>query len=167
MSTAVDPAFDPDHYNLAQTRYFEDFELGERFPSPPRHGWRSAVSGVSDRIWRQPSDSLRPRVLPRPGPSRPAGAWVPGVGADCAWGRHVAAPSGRFAGGIHRAVLQVPGASLRGLILCTPMLEIVELRPQRTTGVMVLRNTVHNEKGELVLEGSQSLLVRKRKPAEG
>lgn len=45
-----------------------------------------------------------------------------------------------------------------------PMLEIVELRPGRTTGVVVCRATVHNQDGVLVMEGEQSYLVRKRFP---
>jgi len=44
------------------------------------------------------------------------------------------------------------------------MLEIVELISQRTTGVVVKRSTVHNQRGELLLEGIQKVLVRKRHP---
>jgi len=43
-----------------------------------------------------------------------------------------------------------------------PELEIVELKPQNSTGVVVVRSTVHNQRGELVMEGTQSYLVRKR-----
>lgn len=43
-----------------------------------------------------------------------------------------------------------------------PELEIVALKPQRTTGVVTVRSTVHNQRGELVMEGVQSYLVRKR-----
>lgn len=46
-----------------------------------------------------------------------------------------------------------------------PMLEIVELKPQRTTGVVTVRSTVHNQRGELVLEGTQTYLMRKGAPA--
>lgn len=46
-----------------------------------------------------------------------------------------------------------------------PELEITGLKPQRTTGVMTVRATVHNQKGELVSEGEQSYLLRKRPPA--
>jgi acyl dehydratase len=42
------------------------------------------------------------------------------------------------------------------------MLEIVGLEPGRTTGVIVLRSTVHNQRGTLVMEGEQKLLARKR-----
>ena len=44
-----------------------------------------------------------------------------------------------------------------------PRLTITELVPQRSTGVMVLQSTVHNQEGELVMKGQQKLLVRKRK----
>ncbi|MGK0171801.1 MAG: acyl dehydratase, partial [Gammaproteobacteria bacterium] len=43
-----------------------------------------------------------------------------------------------------------------------PLLEITQLRPGKTTGVMVLRSTVHNQRSELVMEGEQKMLVRKR-----
>jgi acyl dehydratase len=45
-------------------------------------------------------------------------------------------------------------------------LEIVELTPQRTTGVLGLRSTVHNQRGELVMDGLQRYLLRRR-PADG
>ena len=41
-----------------------------------------------------------------------------------------------------------------------PTLEVESLRPQRTTGVVTLRSTVHNQREELCLEGSQSYLLR-------
>ena len=45
-----------------------------------------------------------------------------------------------------------------------PRLTIKQLKPQRSTGVMVLGSTVHNQDGTLVMEGEQKLLVRKRNP---
>jgi acyl dehydratase len=43
-----------------------------------------------------------------------------------------------------------------------PELGIIELKPQRTTGVVTVRSTVHNQRRELVLDGRQSYVVRKR-----
>lgn len=43
-----------------------------------------------------------------------------------------------------------------------PLLEVIELLPQRTTGVLVMRSTVHNQSRELVLSGEQKYLLRKR-----
>ncbi len=44
------------------------------------------------------------------------------------------------------------------------MLEVADLKPQRTTGVATLRSTVHNQKDELVLEGELKFLIRLRAP---
>jgi len=41
-------------------------------------------------------------------------------------------------------------------------LEVDELTPNRSTGVVGLRSTVHNQRGELVLEGRQRYLLRRR-----
>ena len=43
-----------------------------------------------------------------------------------------------------------------------PMLTILELKPQRSTGVVVIGSTIHNQKRELVMEGEQRYLVRRR-----
>jgi len=45
-----------------------------------------------------------------------------------------------------------------------PLLTISELRPGRTTGVVVCRATIHNQDGVQVLEGSHSYLLKKRNP---
>ena len=41
-----------------------------------------------------------------------------------------------------------------------PALEITELTPQRTTGIVAMRATVHNQKSELVLDGVHKYLLR-------
>ena len=46
-----------------------------------------------------------------------------------------------------------------------PALEVTELTPGRTTGVVTLRSTVFNQRRELVLEGLQKFLIRRR-PAQ-
>jgi acyl dehydratase len=43
-----------------------------------------------------------------------------------------------------------------------PALEVTELATGRTTGVITLRSTVHNQRRELVLEGMQKFLIRRR-----
>jgi len=44
-----------------------------------------------------------------------------------------------------------------------PALEITELVPQRTTGLVVMRATVHNQKGELVLDGVHKYLLKRER----
>jgi acyl dehydratase len=39
---------------------------------------------------------------------------------------------------------------------------VMELTPRRTTGVIGLRSTVFNQRRELVLEGLQKFLIRRR-----
>ncbi len=39
-------------------------------------------------------------------------------------------------------------------------LEIVELTKQKTTGLVAMRATVHNQKSELVLDGTHKYLLR-------
>src|SRR5204863_8688327 len=46
-----------------------------------------------------------------------------------------------------------------------PSLAVAALQPQRTTGVVTVAVTVHNQKNELVLTGEQKYLLRKRNPA--
>lgn len=47
-----------------------------------------------------------------------------------------------------------------------PSVEIVALKPQRSTGVMTCRVTVHNQEGVLVMDGEQKYLLRKRAGGE-
>lgn len=46
-----------------------------------------------------------------------------------------------------------------------PMLEIIDLKPQNTTGVVTLKATIRNQKDEIVLEGEQKFLLRRRPAA--
>ena len=47
-----------------------------------------------------------------------------------------------------------------------PALEVMELVPGRSTGVVTLRSTVFNQRRELVLEGMQKFLIRRRPALE-
>jgi acyl dehydratase len=43
-----------------------------------------------------------------------------------------------------------------------PALEVAKLEPGRTTGVLTMALTIHNQHGELVLDGTQRYLLRMR-----
>lgn len=47
-----------------------------------------------------------------------------------------------------------------------PLLEITEMKPGRTTGVVTCRATVHNQDGDLVLEGEHKYLIKRRDAGE-
>ena len=46
-----------------------------------------------------------------------------------------------------------------------PVLRVAKLEPGRTTGVLEMATVVHNQRGEVVLEGTQRYLLRKRPAA--
>ena len=43
-----------------------------------------------------------------------------------------------------------------------PLLTVTELKPQRTTGVVTVRSTIHNQRSELVMEGEQKYLIKRQ-----
>ena len=43
-----------------------------------------------------------------------------------------------------------------------PMLEITSLKPGRTTGVVTVAVTIHNQDGVLVMDGEHNYLIRRR-----
>jgi acyl dehydratase len=159
----VDPGpFDPSrHRMIAEQRWFEDFRLGERFLSPSRTMTEAvflAFQGAS-------------------GDNHP-------VHYDVEYCKARGMP-GLLAHGFQTLAQTAPGAGLFPYIIedslvgfleqsskflkpvfagdtLYPALEIDELTPNRTTGVVGFRSTVHNQRRELVLEGRQRYLIRKR-----
>ena len=152
---------DPLALKFSEPRYFEDFEPGERFYLPSRtmtEGVFSAFQAASgdnhpihyDRHYCQ---SIGHRDL-------------------LAHGYQVLIQACIGAG----VLPQLMGPSLIGFIeqssrflrpvYCDDTLyagvEIAELKPQRSTGVMTCRITIHNRDGDLVREGEQKYLLRKR-----
>ena len=159
--TDFDPAL---HRMIAEQRWFEDFHFGERFVSPSRTMTEAvflAFQGAS-------------------GDNHP-------VHYDVEFCRARGMP-GLLAHGFQSLIQTAPGAglfpycvedSLVGFIeqsskflkpvfagdTLYPALEIDELTPNRSTGVVGFHSTVHNQRRELVLEGRQRYLIRKRPAA--
>ena len=153
--------FDPADHRVAETRAFEDFRLGERYVLPSRTLTEAhflafqAVSGDNHPIH---------------------------------YDRHYCERHGHptlLAHGFQVLILTVIGAgllphqmgnSLIGFIeqsskfikhvyvgdTLYPTVVIRDLTPQRTTGVMTCDVTVHNQDGDLVLEGWHRYLLRLR-----
>jgi acyl dehydratase len=154
---------DRDH-RFAPTRWFEDFALGERFWIPSRtlnealFAAFQLASGDNDPI-HYDVEYCRRR----------------GHRGLLAHGMQVlvqtAAGAGVFPHLVADSLLGMLecSAMLRAPVYCGdtvyPMLEIAELKPQRTTGVLAMRATVHNQRSELVLEGMHRYLIRKRPAA--
>ena len=149
---------------IAEQRWFEDFRLGERFVLSSRTMTEAvflafqAASGDNHPV-HYDAEFCKTRGMP-----------------------------GMLAHGLQSLIQTAPGAgmfpylvedSLVGFIeqssrflkpvfagdTVYPALEIDELTGNRTTGVLGFKTSVHNQRRELVLEGRQRFLLRRR-PAE-
>ena len=154
-------AFDPRAHRLAEQRWFEDFRVGEVFRLPSRTMTDAlflafqAASGDNHPI-HYDREYCRARGMPD----------------LLAHGFQVLIQTAAGAGLLPHLVdesligfIEQSSRFLKGVYAgdtLYPMLEITELVPQRTTGVIAMRATVHNQRGELVLEGAHKYLVRKR-----
>jgi len=154
--------FDPrEHRMVPAQRWFDDFQLGERFVLPSR----------------TMTDALFAAFQTASGDNHP-------VHYDAEFCRARGMP-GMLAHGFQTLIQTAPGAGLFPFVTedslvgfleqssrflnpvfagdtLYPTLEIDELAPNRTTGVVGFRSTVHNQRRELVLEGRQRFLLRMR-----
>ncbi|MFN3460137.1 MAG: MaoC family dehydratase [Oceanibaculum sp.] len=159
----TDTAFDPAAHQVAALRWFEDFRLGERYCLPSRTVTESSfaafqtVSGDNHPI-HYDVEYCRAHGLP--------GMLAHGLQVVC----FTAAGAGRFPHEVSQSLIAFLDQSSRFLKpvflgdTLYPALEIAELTPQRTTGVIAMRSTIHNQRRELVLDGQHRYLIRKRTP---
>jgi acyl dehydratase len=156
--TEFDPA---QHRMVPQQRWFEDFALGERFVIPSRT-MTSAVfaafqtaSGDHHPI-HYDVEYCRTRGMP----DLLAHGFQTLI--------HTAPGSGLFPFMVEESLVGFLEQSSRFLKpvfaddTIYPALEVTELVPGRSTGVVTLRSTVFNQRRELVLEGWQKFLIRRR-----
>jgi len=154
-------SFDRRQHCLPQSRHFEDLALGERLYIPSR-----TVTEAHFAAFQTLSADNHPihydvefcRERGHPGP--------------LAHGFQIlaftAAGASTFALTVGDALIAFTEQSSKFLKpvypgdTLYPMLEISTLAPQRSTGVVTLATTVHNQRGELVLSGEQKILLRKR-----
>jgi acyl dehydratase len=156
--TGFDPAT---HRMVPQQRWFEDFTLGERFIIPGR-----TMTSAVFAAFHSASGDTHP------------------VHYDAEYCRARGMPN-LLAHGFQTLIHTAPGAGLFPFLVeeslvgfleqssrflkpvfaddtIYPALEVTELTPARTTGVVGLRSTVFNQRRELVLEGLQKFLIRRR-----
>jgi acyl dehydratase len=158
-------AFDPAAHRLVpEQRFFDDFHMGERFVLPSR----------------TMTDGIFAAFQAASGDNHP-------VHYDVEYCRRHGMP-GMLAHGFQTLIQTAAGAGLFPFItedalvgfieqssrFLAPVfvgdtlyavLEVDELTPNRSTGVLGLRSTVHNQNGVLVLEGRQRYVLRKRHAA--
>jgi acyl dehydratase len=153
--------FDPARHRRHANRWFDDFKVGERFILPSRTMTDAlflAFQGASgdNHPVHYDVEYCRRRGMPH----------------MLAHGYQVliqtAAGAGEFPFMVEDSLIGFLDQSSRFLKpvysgdTLYPALEIVELAPNRTTGVIAIKSTVHNQKSELVMDGAQRYLVRKK-----
>jgi len=151
--------FNDSHPTLVPNRKFSQLQVGEEFPLPSRtvneahFSLFQALSGDNHPIHydREYCKRLGHRDLLAHGfqvlALTAAGAGLfPHVLGESLIG--FIEQSSRFLKGVF------PGDTLY------PNLVVTALRPQRMTGVITMRSTIHNQHGELVLDGEHKYLVR-------
>jgi acyl dehydratase len=154
--------FDPaGHRMVPQQRWFEDFALGERFVIPSR-----TMTPAVFAAFQTASGDTHP------------------VHYDVEYCRARGMPD-LLAHGFQTLIHTAPGSGLFPFMLeeslvgfleqssrfikpvfagdtIYPALDVSELTPGRSTGVVTLSSTVFNQRRELVLEGLQKFLIRRR-----
>jgi acyl dehydratase len=157
----MDQPFDPAEHRRYATRWFEDFAVGERFVLPSRTMTDAlflafqAASGDNHPI-HYDVEYCRRRGMPH----------------MLAHGYQVliqtAAGAGTFPFMVEDSLIGFLDQSSKFLApvyvgdTLYSTLVIDEITPGRTTGVVGMRTTVHNQKSVLVMEGRQRYLLRKK-----
>jgi acyl dehydratase len=156
--------FDPTRHRLAPQRWFEDFALGEEFRLPSRTMTEAiflafqAASGDNHPV-HYDVEFCRARGMPH----------------MLAHGFQVVIQTAAGAGLLPfliedslKGFLEQSSRFLHPVFVGDTLyatLTVDELTPGRSTGVLGLTSTVHNQKGVLVMDGRQRYLLRKR-PAD-
>ena len=157
--------FDPEQHRLAPSRYFEDFQVGETFNIPSR-----TVTEAQFLAFQAASGDNHPIHYDREYCRRHGHPDLLAHGYQVLI--QTAAGAGLFPFMVEDSLMGFIEQSSRFLKpvyvgdTLYPSLVVADLKPQRTTGVLILKSTVHNQKGELVMEGTQKYLLRKRGPVE-
>jgi len=159
--------FDPTRHRMVpEQRWFEDFYRGERFVLPSRTMTEAiflafqAASGDNHPI-HYDAEYCRARGMP--------GMLAHGLQTLI----QTAAGAGLFPYLTEDSLIAFLDQSsqfLRPVFVgdtLYPALEVDELTPNRSTGVVGLASTVHNQRGEVVLEGHQRYLLRRHDRADG
>ncbi|HEY1301735.1 MAG TPA: MaoC family dehydratase [Stellaceae bacterium] len=148
---------------MTASRGFEDLRVGEHFPIPSRTVTEAHFSlfqalSADNHPIHYDVEWCRRRGFPAP--------LAHGLQILC----FTAAGASSFADAIGDALMGFIEQSAKFLRpvhagdTLYPVLEVAALKPQRTTGVVTLAISIHNQKDELVLSGEQKYLLKLRRP---
>ena len=155
--------FNPDDHRLFEDHFYEDFKVGDSFPIPSR-----TMTEANFQFFQAASGDNHPIHYDREYCKRHGHRDLLAHGFQVAI--QTCPGAGQLPHMLGNAMIAFIEQSSRFLApvyagdTLYPRLTIKQLQPQRTTGVMILASTVHNQDGTLVMEGEQKLLLRKRNP---
>ena len=158
---AVDEGFDPQNHALVATKYFEDLKIGDEFPIPSR-----TLDDGNFVAFQACSLDNHPIHYDLEYCNRQGHPELLAHGFQVAI--QTAAGAGllpHVTGEAMVAFLEQSSEFLRPVYrgdTVYPNLVITELKEGRSTGTVTVRSTVHNQHRELVMEGMQKYLVKKR-----
>jgi len=161
----TETSFSPEAHKFAKARYFEDLEIGEKFYIPSR-----TLTDANFAAFQTVSCDNHPIHYDIEYCRRQGHEQLLAHGFQIL--SFTAAGAGLFPHVVGESLIGFIEQSSRFLkaVYCGdtlyPMLEISELKSQRTTGVVTLMSTIHNQKKELVLDGWHKYLLRKRNPED-
>lgn len=154
-------AFDPAAHRFGPSRYFEDFKVGESFHIPSR-----TVTEAQFLAFQAASGDNHPIHYDREFCRRHGHPDLLAHGYQVLI--QTAAGAGIFPSLVEDSLMGFLEQSSRFLKpvyvgdTLYPRLTVHELKPQRTTGVLTLASTIHNQKRWLVMEGVQKYLLKRR-----
>jgi acyl dehydratase len=152
---------------LCEQRWFDDFRVGERFALPSRtltEALFAAFQLASGDNHPSHYDVEYCRARGMPGLLAHGYQVLIQTAAGAGLFPHMVEAS--MKGFIEQSSRFVAPVFAGDTLYC--VLEVAELRPQRTTGTLTLRSTVRNQHGRVVMEGLQTYLLRRRAgPAAG
>ena len=152
--------FDPKTFNVTERRGFGDLKVGEVFRSPSRtvteaHFAAFQMLSADNHPIHYDIEYCKARGL--------RGMLAHGFQVLC----FSAAGAGSFPHLIGDSLvgfIEQSSKFLKGVYVgdtLYPALVISALIPQRTTGIVVMASTIHNQNGDLVLSGEHKYLLRK------
>ncbi|MDZ4738928.1 MAG: MaoC family dehydratase [Alphaproteobacteria bacterium] len=151
--------FDPARHRVVPQRRFEDLKIGEQFALPSR-----TLTNANFSAFQTVSCDNHPIHYDQ------HYCQARGLKSPLAHGLQVlsftAAGAGLFPHMIGDSLLgfvEVQAKFLKAVYAddtLYPALTVLELKPQRTTGVVTMQATVHNQHREMVLEGRHTYLLR-------
>jgi len=153
-------------HQLCEQRYFEDFRVGERFPLPSRTLTEALFAAFQLASGdNHPSHYDVEYCRAHGGPQLLAHGFQVLVQTAAGAGLFPHMVEDSMKGFIEQSSRFLKPVYAGDTLYCT--LEVSELLPGRTTGVVAMKSTVVNQHGVLVMDGMQKYLLRRREPVTG